>query len=783
MNKKLIKIIIGILISTSIFAQEYTISGYLRDGNTGEELISATAYVQESKVGTESNEYGFYSITLPKGKYTLLISYLGYADKEQVVNLSEDKRIDIELGVAENVISEITISSKAKDENVRSSDMSRVSVDIETVKKMPALFGEVDIIKSIQLIPGVKALGEGSSGFYVRGGNVDQNLVLLDEAPIYNASHMLGFFSAFNPDAIKDMQLYKGAISPRYGGRLSSVLDIRMKEGNSKEFSGNAGIGTIMSRLSLEAPIGDKGSFIVSGRRSYLDVVANTYTALRGVGDSDTTSTSSSDNKFYFYDLNTKGNYTLDENNRLMVSGYFGRDVFDFDGLGIQWGNQTSTIRWNHIFSPKLFSNLTLYYSNYDYFLETDDIDSRIKWDARLKEWSAKADFTSYLSTESKLQFGAQAILHNLNPGKINVFNNDTLQTEFSVDNNRSLENAVYVAGEVDVTEDLKVSGGLRVSSIHNIGPAVHYSENLIEGGLDSTKYGDGIYNSYYTLEPRLGLRYNFGSQSIKASYNRTAQYIQLASNGNSSTPFDIWFTASPNVKPQLADQIAVGFFKNFFNNTYEFSVETYYKNFSNSIDFKEGAQLLLNQNLEGELRSGKAEAYGVEFMIRKDRGKLTGWLGYTYAKARKQIESINNGNWYNAKYDKPHEVSVVMSYEFTNRFTLSSNFVYSTGSAVTFPTGRYEYGGVVLPYYSERNGERLPDYHRLDMSAIYKPKSKWFGGKVDAEWVFGIYNVYNRKNAYAINFRQEENRPNVTYAEKQAVFSIVPSVTLNAKF
>ena len=755
-------------------AQKYTISGYIKDAASGEELINASLLVKGESGGTVSNLYGFYSLTLEEGEYELIFSYLGYENSVFQISLNQDIRKDVELAESKTILSEIVITAEEKDENIESTRMSRTKIAVEKVKKIPAVFGEADIIKAIQLIPGVKSLGEGTSGFYVRGGNVDQNLVLLDEAPIYNASHMLGFFSSFNPDAMKDMQLYKGAIPSRYGGRLSSVLDIRMKEGNSKRFAGTAGIGSIMSRLSLEAPLGDRGSFILSGRRSYLDVLAKLV-----LPKSENTS------QFYFYDLNTKANYKLNENNRIYLSGYFGRDVIDVEdeGVGIEWGNKTATARWNHIFSPKLFSNLTFYFSDYDYFLKINEDVSQIKWDARLKELSLKADFTAFLSPMNTVQFGFQTIQHHISPGNINTIDDGEVGATFKIQDGKSLENSIYLSNEMTITDALKVEFGIRGSSLHNLGPYTHYNFNGNYESTDSTVFEKGIYHSYYNLEPRIGVKVNLGDkQSIKASFNRTSQYIQLASNGNASTPFDVWFTASPIVKPQLANQFAVGYFRNFFNNSLEFSTEVYFKDFKNAIDFKERAQLLLNKNLEGDLRTGIARAYGVEFMVKKDAGKLSGWIGYTYSKIEKKIDQINAGNWYNARYDKPHEFSAVVSYELSNKWSVSSNFVFASGSAVTFPTGRYVFEGRIVPVYSERNAERLPNYHRLDFSANYKPKNKLFG-KIDSEVIFSVYNLYNRKNAYAINFRQDENNPNTTFAEKSAVFSIVPSVTYNAKF
>lgn len=775
----LIAIVFLLIGSINLSAQEdikYTLSGHVKDNSSGEELIAATIYVKELGTGNTTNVYGFYSLTIPAGTYQVIYSYLGFEDKTVSITLDKNIRKDVDLNEAGTLISEITITAEEKDKNIQSTEMSRVTVDVESVKKMPALFGEVDIIKAVQLLPGVKSIGEGTSGFYVRGGNADQNLVLLDEAPIYNASHLLGFFSSFNPDAIKDMQLYKGAMPSRYGGRLSSVLDIRMNEGNSKKFGGSAGIGLIMSRLSLEAPLGEKGSFIVSGRRSYLDLLAKTYLALKG---------DKSEDKFYFYDLNAKGNYRLNDNDRIFVSGYFGRDILSQGGenLDVFWGNTTATLRWNHIFSPKLFSNLTAYYSNYNYGLAADDNIDIFDWQSTLKEVSLKADFTAFITPEYSIDFGAQTIKHDIAPGAIKIIDStDSVIVDFNVADVSSIENAIYLSNNWDVNDNFSIELGLRGSSIHNLGPHTHFETNEESEILDSTVYDSGIYHSYYNLEPRVGLRYSLGnSKSIKASYNRTAQYIQQASNGNISTPFDIWFNSTPLVKPQIADQFALGYFQNFKNNAYEASFEVYYKGFTNAIDFKEGASLLLNKNLEGELRLGTAKAYGAEFMIKKDIGKVTGWISYTYSKIEKKIESINNNEWYNAKYDKPHDLSLVLSYDLSDRIRFSSNFVYSSGSAVTFPTGKYDFEGTAVPIYSERNGERLPDYHRMDLSMTLKSKN-YENNRFKGEWVFGIYNLYNRKNALAINFKEDEISGR-TIAEKKSIFSIVPSVTYNLKF
>ena len=776
-------VMLGILCTHSISQHsKVTLSGYVKDAKTGEDLIGATVHIPELSMGTVTNEYGFYSLSLDPGEYQALISYIGFEEVVKTISLNQNTKLNIELGQAETVLGEVTISAEKErvKENVTSAQMSAIDVKIEMVKKMPALFGEVDIIKSIQLLPGVKSVGEGSSGFYVRGGNVDQNLVLLDEAPIYNASHVLGFFSSFNPDAIKDMKLFKGGMPAVYGGRLSSVLDIRMKEGNAKKFAASGGIGTLMSRLAIEAPIGENASFMISGRRSYIDLLTKAVQSLRG---------EESNNEFYFYDLNAKLNYKFSDRDRVFFSGYFGRDVIRFsepnegENTGIEWGNRTATLRWNHIFSPKLFSNITFYTSKYDYFLDFDENVSRFKWDSILDEWSGKLDLGYYMSPQHTIKAGGQVIHHRLRPGNIQSFDNNELIQEFVIDENKSLESAVYIQHDWNLTDKIKIDYGLRYSWLSNLGPQKEYSLNENYEITDTINHSSGIFNTFQNFEPRAAIRYLFpNNSSLKASYNRTAQYIQLASNGNTATPFDIWFSSTPYVKPQLADQWALGYFKNIFNNTIELSAEIYYKKFSNAIDFKDHASLLFNRFLEQELRFGEARSYGLELMAKKSTGRFSGWVSYTLSKAEKKIETINNNKWYNAKYDKPHDISIVAAYELNDRISLASNFVYSTGSAVTFPTGRYEYQGKTIPVYSDRNDARLPDYHRLDFSLTLKGKNNP-NRRFQSEWVFSIYNLYHRKNAFTVTFKQDEANPNVNTAIKESIFGIVPSITYNAKF
>lgn len=762
-----------------VYAQDkYTISGEIVDAASGEALIGATIYSSATGQGAVANEYGYFSLTLPAATYDFTISFIGYTSDERRIDLNKDMRLKIELSETIEVIGEAVITAKQQDEvqHTQSADMGTVNVRMETVKKLPALFGEIDVIKAIQLLPGVKTVGEGSSGFYVRGGKADQNLVLLDEAPIYNASHLLGFFSSFNPDAVHDIQLYKGPIPAKYGGRLSSVLDIHMKEGNKKKFELNGGIGTLMTRLAVEAPLTDRGSFILAGRRSYLDVLANAYRRI-AKDEEDL-------GKLYFYDLNAKANYQLSENNRLFVTGYFGRDVIQFDeeGLDIAWGNSTATARLNTVYSPKLFSNFTYYFSEYDYYLKFDDDIQVFDWNANLREHSVKMDFGAYLNPQHSLRFGLQSIYHQIKPGQIQSIKNDEVVDDFNIQMNRSVENAIYL--EDEWTKDKwKVRVGIRGSNLMNLGK---YEEYVLDDKYeitDTVQHDKGVYNTYWNAEPRLSARYTINDKSsVKVSYNRTAQYIQLASNGNSSTPFDIWFTSNNVVKPQLADQWSAGYFKQWNDAMFNFSAEVYYKKFTDAIDFKDHARLLLNKNLEGELRRGIGRSYGLELLLKKEKGRLTGWVGYTISKSETKVKEINNGNWYNSKSDKPHDLSIVAAYALKKRVSIGATFVYSTGVPATFPTGRYVFRGQAIPIYSERNGERLPDFHRLDLSLTLRSR-KNETRRLQSEWVFGIYNVYSRKNAFSIDFQQESTAPYTTYAEKSSIFSLVPSVTWNVKF
>jgi len=769
-----------LLSSSPVMADEdlpkkWTISGTIRDASNGEDLTGATVFVTELKSGTVSDFYGNYSMTLPEGHYTIQYSFVGFRTIQKKVFLDNNTVIHIELSPAAETLNEVEVMSDQANKNVARPEMSTFKMDIKTIKSIPSLMGEVDIIKAIQLLPGVQSVSEGGSGFSVRGGAPDQNLILLDESSVYNASHLMGFFSVFNNDAIKDVKLYKGDIPPIYGGRLSSVLDVRMKEGNSKRFEVTGGIGIIASRLTVEGPIWkDRISFIVSGRRTYADLflALSSEEALR-------------DNKLYFYDLNAKVNYRIDENNHLFVSGYFGRDVFKNDFAKMSWGNSTGTIRWNHLFSKKLFANFTFVYSDYRYMLGTPEgTTTSFEWNSNLRDLGLKGDFSYYINTNNTLRFGISGTYHMISPGVAGGTGSESSYTEVKVPDNYSLETGIYAGNEQKVGEHWTFKYGLRFSLFQNIGPGTVYNFDSLYNPIDSTVYPSGqFYNTYYGIEPRIGILYTFNEKSsVKVSYSRTNQYLQLAQNSTAGTPLDIWFPASPNVKPQVADQGAVGYFRNFRRNTIETSVEVYYKHMNHVIDFKDFAQLLLNDKLEGEIREGKGWSYGAEFLVRLSEKKFGGWVSYTLSKSMRQIPEINNGDPYPAPYDKPNNIAIVANYQFLPRWSVSANWVYATGNPVTFRTGRAEIGGKVIPIYSDRNAYRYQDYHRLDLSVTFSSK---VNEKKRFKWDINlsIYNVYDRHNTWSINFVQDEEDPNVTYAEKIYLFGIVPSVTFNFHF
>ncbi|MBK9933336.1 MAG: TonB-dependent receptor [Cytophagaceae bacterium] len=767
---KLKFIILCVLMSSSmLFAQEkFTISGTMRDKATGEELIGATVVVKEiPNTGKAANEYGFYSITLPKGNYTLRATYIGYNEIEKTITLDKNLKIDWDLESGK-MLQEVVVKATKEDENITKTSMGTEKLDIKEIAKLPVLFGEKDVLKTIQLLPGIKSAGEGNSGFYVRGGGSDQNLILLDEAPVYNASHLLGFFSTFNSDAIKDATIIKGNSPSQYGGRLSSVLDVRMREGNDKEFQTSGGIGLISSRLAIEGPIQkEKSSFMISGRRTYADLF------LKATPDF-------SDTQLYFYDLNAKANYRINENNRIFVSGYFGRDKLGFgEGVGVDWGNKTGTLRWNSILNSKWFSNTSLIYSDYSYEFNISGGDNSFKNQSIIKDWNLKQEFQFFPNNKNSWRFGFNTISHNITPGSL-INTDDESQSKVK-DTRKAWENAIYANNTYSVSPKFSVDYGLRLSSWSILGGTTY---NIYDKGVkqDSVVLANNtIGKTYFNLEPRLAFNFIINNKnSIKAGYARNTQNLHLLSNSTSSTPTDQWIGSSYNIKPEIADQVSLGYFRNFANNKYEFSAETYYKSLQNQVDYKNGADINTSPDVESELLYGKGRAYGLELYLKKKSGRFTGWASYTLSRTERKIDGINDGNWYAANQDRTHDFSIVGMYQLTPKWSLASNFIFYTGNAVTFPSGKYEVAGNTTFYYTERNGYRMPNYHRLDLSATYEKPRK---GKYQSSWNFSLYNAYGRENAYTITFEDNETDPTRTSAIQTSLFRWVPSVTYNFKF
>ena len=764
--KQVMLMMLGVWWGAGAFAQDFTLSGYLRDANTGEELLYATVSVAGTSQGVTTNLYGFYSLTLPKGTYQINFSYVGYESQSLEIELTQDIQQDMELGTASLQLQEVVVVAENENDNVTNTEVSVLSLDVKDIKKIPVIFGEQDILKTMQLLPGVSANSEGSSGFFVRGGDADQNLILLDEAPVYNASHLLGFFSVFNSDALKDVKLYKGGIPAQYGGRASSVMDVRMRNGNMKEWEGSGGLGLISSRITLEGPIvKDKGSVILSARRTYADILAEPF-----LDDFN-------DFKLYFYDLNFKANYKLGEKDRIYVSGYLGRDVLGTDDFGFDWGNKTFTARWNHTFSNKLFSNTSFIYSAYDYGFNVENGGVDVELDAGINDYNLKQDFNFYLNPKNRITFGWQGIYHQFKPY---TFAFDGELQEDAAQEQYALEGGLYIANEQKISDRLNINYGLRLSTFSNIGAYTEKTFDADDEVIEETTYSKGeFYNNYFNLEPRFSATYLLNrTSSVKLSYNRNAQYLHLLSNSTSGSPTDIWIPSSSLVEPTIADQVAVGYFKNFSDNQYKFSTEIYYKNLQNTVDYEDGAEIFGNTDIESELVFGRGRAYGIEFLLEKTKGKLTGWMSYTLSKSERQYDEISNGEWFSARQDRTHDFSIVGIYEISPKLSLSATWVYNTGDAVTFPEGKYFIDGNLVNLYSERNGDRMPNYHRLDLGLTWALETKRL---TSSELNFSIYNLYNRKNAYSIDF--DTNDAGVTEATRLALFGVVPSVTWNFKF
>jgi len=751
----------------------YTISGTVRDQSTGEVLIGATISLQEiPRSGILSNAYGFYSITAPAGKYTLLISFSGYEQDSLLIDLTHNILLPVQLSTEAGQLTEVVVSAQKKNDNVTRPLMGVQKLTTNEIKNIPVLFGEKDVLKTIQLLPGIQFAGDGNSGFYVRGGGADQNLILLDEATVYNPSHLLGFFSTFNSDAIKDITVYKGGMPAEYGGRLASVVDIKMNDGNDKDYHLGGGIGLISSRLNAEGPIvQDRGSFSISGRRTYADLF------LKLSPDSTV-----NNNSLYFYDLNVKANYTIDENNHVYLSGYFGRDNLSFGNtFGIDYGNATGTARWNHVFNSRLFSNTSLISSKYSYKIRINSTNNDIDFTSNIRDLALKEDLQYFINADNKIDFGFSSIHHIIAPGIINASANSSFNS-LILQNRYSFENAVYVSHQWSPTSDLHFVYGLRATDFIVLGPGDFYTYDSSGNTTSTTYYKSGqTVKTYTNLEPRLSVSYQLNdASSIKASYNRNTQVLHLVSNSTSSNPTDLWIPSSNNVKPEIADQESIGYFRNFKDNSYEFSVETYYKSMQNQIDYKNGAQLIANENVESQLLYGKGRAYGIEFFLKKKVGKFTGWVSYTLSRTELKIDGINNDTWYPAKQDRTHDISLVGIYQASHKWTFSATWVYYTGNAVSFPSGKYEVDGQTAFYYTERNGYRMPAYHRMDVAATMLGKKH---KKFESSWTFSIYNVYGRENAYSIEFQNDPNDPSKTQAVQYSLFRFVPSVTYNFKF
>ena len=766
------------------FAQnKYTLNGYVKDSATGETIIGAAVSFGDRGI-VNTNQYGFFSLTLDEGNYNFTISHVSYFSRTVNLTLTRDQQLDIFMISKSAALSEVVVFSRKKDGNVRTAQMGKIDLSIEQIKNVPSLLGEVDILKTMQLLPGVRNAGEGNAGFYVRGGGPDQNLIMLDDAVVYNTAHLFGFFSIFNPDAIKNTSLIKGGMPAQYGGRISSVLDIAMKDGNVNEFSAEGGLGLIASRLSVQGPIvKDKSSFIVSGRRTYVDVIAKPFISK----ESDFYGSG-----YYFYDLNAKVNYRFSPKDRLFLSGYFGRDVFTFNNAkrsfnaNIPWGNTTATLRWNHVFSPKLFANTTLVYNDYKFKFGASQNNFEIELASGIRDGNAKIDFDFYPAPRHKVKFGGQSTYHKFVPNVLTGRQDTTVFNPGNEDIKYALENAIYIQDDWDLSDKLKVNYGVRFSNFSQIGPYTSYVRDEDQNKTDSTIYGDfEKVKTYNGIEPRFTARYAVNeSTSLKASVTRNMQFIHLVSNAGTTLPTDLWVPSSIRVKPQLSWQYAAGIFKNFANNTYEASVEMYYKSMQNQIEYKEGYQPGL-QDPEVDFVFGKGWSYGSEFFINKVSGRLTGWVGYTLSWTWRKFPDLNEGVKFPAKYDRRHDMSVVATYELNPRWKLGGVFVYGTGNATSLPERFYIINGVLTQEYSTINKYRLDAYHRLDLSATWSPVPKK-QRKVKSHWVFSIYNVYSRMNPYFVYFDQSGSALDGSLrieARQVSLFPILPSVTWNFSF
>jgi hypothetical protein len=763
------------VVSARLVAQSrHTISGSVRSKTTGESITRATVTVANMNIGVTTNNYGFYSLTLPDGKYTLVISSIGQEAQSFDITLKENMQLPVFLGEQAIRLQDVTVTAPTRGRSIRSAQMGVEHITTSEIRNVPVLFGEQDAMKTLQLLPGVQAASEGNSGLNVRGGSSDQNLILLDEAPVYNASHLLGFFSTFNSDAIKDVTLYKGNMPAQYGGRLSSVVDVRMNEGNNQEYHGTASVGLISGNLEVEGPIEKgKSSFLVSARRTFVDLL------LKLSPDS-----TQKRNSLYFYDLNAKLNFSLGNRDKLYLSGYFGRDnLASADVFGLNWGNATATLRWNHTFGPRFFSNTSLIYSDYNYKLNftNNDAQSDVKVVSELKDLNFKEELQFYLNPSNNLHLGFNTIYHALYPARLSAGAGSGLN-DTSFQNRYALDNTVFINNEWKASEKLNISYGFRVTAFSALGGGNFYNINGDGQVIDTLHYNSGqIVKTYFTPELRFALSYQLDPDaSVKASYSDNTQNMHLISTASAGFPTDRWVASNNVIRPEKSHQVSLGYYRNLRDDAYELTVEAYYKALENQIDYRDGAVLLTNGTVETELLYGKGRAYGVEWLFKKKTGRLTGWIGYTFSKSEKKINGINGGGWYNAYQDRPQDISIVGMYRLNAKWMLSADWVYTSGNAVSFPDGKYRQDGRTLYYYTQRNGYRMPAYHRLDLSAtVQMKKKKWYSSELS----FGFYNAYARNNAFLITFRDDPADAGKTQAVRTTLFSIVPFISHTFKF
>lgn len=784
--KKACLLFASLFLLINTWAQKHTLSGYVKDAQNGETLIGVTVFIKNTTTGTTTNAYGFYSISLAPGDYLISTSYIGYQTVDKLVNLSKDIELNIDLEEQAQALEEVVVKGYGSRQNIESTKMSTVSLSSKTIGQIPVALGETDVIKVLTLLPGVKT-NDGGGSISVRGGSRDQNMIMLDEATVYNANHLGNLLSVFNNDAIQNMEFYKGNIPAQYGGRLSSVIDIRMKDGNNKRFSGSGGIGTLASRLTLTGPIvKNKGSYMISGRRTYIDLITK---MLNSINDT------IPNIPYYFYDLNLKANYSINSKNKVYVSGYFGQDVFSLkdtvsnSNTNFSWGNYTATVRWNYLISNKVFTNLTLLASNYNYDYENEWKWGKEKkkiafnWKSFLKDYSVKYDLGYYMNKNTSFKAGLMSTYHDIDLGKVNG-RQDTLKYNFRMPNNYSLEHAAYLSCEQKLTPKLSVNYGLRYSLFQSLGKASVYKLDQDYSIVDTAFYKKNeIYNNYHNFEPRIAMTYVINdNSSIKAGYSRTSQYMHIVSNSSVSSLMDIWVGSGPNIKPEFANIYSIGLFKNLLDNKLEASVEVYYKNMENIITFKEFSQPQFNKYIDEDFRFGIGRSYGIEFFLRKSEGHFRGWVSYTFSKTENKIKGIQQKDWFLSSFDRPHDLSIVAMYDIAKRLSISANFTLKSGRPFTSPVLKYEYQDATVSYFNGLNNDRMPVYHRLDLSLTYKTKEKP-GKRFRSEFVLGVFDVYNRTNPVGIYFQPDEDNQRISKAYKQNLYGIMPSLTWNFSF